>query len=140
MLQHHDADGSLIAEYPISSAANGIGFKEGSFATPTGRFQIAEMIGQGAEPFTIFKGRQPVGVHDPSIHDDADLITSRIIWLDGLDENNANTKERYIYIHGTNHEEQIGTPCSCGCIRMLNADIIELFDALPADASITINA
>jgi lipoprotein-anchoring transpeptidase ErfK/SrfK len=57
-----------------------------------------------------------------------DLITSRILWLDGIEEQNAQTKERYIYIHGTNHEDLIGQPASGGCIRMRNSDVVQLFD------------
>ena len=56
-----------------------------------------------------------------------DWITSRILWLDGLEDDNANTRDRYIYIHGTRHEDKIGIPDSHGCIRMRNADVIELF-------------
>ena len=56
-----------------------------------------------------------------------DWITSRILWLDGMEPENANTRGRYIYIHGTRHEDKIGTPESHGCIRMRNADVIELF-------------
>ena len=76
---------------------------------------------------TVYKGRRPIAASvDRSSEED--LITSRILWLDGLEENNANTKERYIYIHGTNQEQSIGQPMSNGCIRMRNADVIRLFD------------
>ncbi|WP_018970560.1 L,D-transpeptidase [Rubritalea marina] len=137
-LRHYDERDELLGEYPISTAENGVGFEEGSYRTPIGRFQIAEMIGQGAAPMTIFKGRKPIGTHDPAQPSSEDLITSRIIWLDGIQEMNANTKQRYIYIHGTNHESRIGQPCSMGCVRMLNQDIIELYDALAPDTLIMI--
>jgi hypothetical protein len=76
---------------------------------------------------TVFKGRRPIPAPvDGSA--ERDLITSRILWLDGLEENNANTRERYIYIHGTNQEQSIGQPASNGCIRMRDADVIRLFD------------
>ena len=76
---------------------------------------------------TVYKSRRPVAASvDWSA--EADLITSRILWLDGLEENNANTKERYIYIHCINQEDSVGQPASNGCIRMRNADIIRLFD------------
>ena len=76
---------------------------------------------------TVYKGRRPIAASvDGSAEED--LITSRILWLDGLEENNANTKERYIYIHGTNQEQSIGQAASSGCIRMLNTDVIRLFD------------
>lgn len=138
-LRHYTKDDELLGEYQISTAEKGIGVREGSYATPIGRFKIAEMIGDGAEPFTIFKGRKPIGLHDPKTPSSDDLITSRIVWLDGLQEMNANTKDRYIYIHGTNHESRIGKPCSLGCIRMLNSDIIKFFDELSPETLIIIN-
>jgi lipoprotein-anchoring transpeptidase ErfK/SrfK len=63
---------------------------------------------------------------------------SRILWLDGLEEHNANTRERFIYIHGTKHENKIGEPASHGCIRMRNADVIELFDLVDEDTPVVI--
>lgn len=119
----------------ISSGAAGIGMEPGSNKTPVGRFRIARKIGAGVSLGTVFKGRVPVGVWpgDSSgafYDDDNDLITSRILWLEGVDEANANTFDRYIYIHGTNHEEKLGTSCSHGCIRMSNKDIIRLFDLM----------
>jgi lipoprotein-anchoring transpeptidase ErfK/SrfK len=69
-----------------------------------------------------------------------DLILSRILWLEGLDPENANTVDRYIYIHGTNQEELIGTPASHGCVRMRNLDMIELYDLVAADAPVFIDA
>ncbi len=138
-LSHYNEDGELLGEYPVSTAEKGTGCREGSYTTPTGRFRIGEMIGHDAEPFTVFKGRKPVSLHDPKHETSDDLITSRIIWLDGLQEMNANTKERYIYIHGTNHESRIGTKCSLGCIRMLNSDIIKFFGELSPETHIAIN-
>ena len=128
----------FVHSYPISTAANGIGFEEGSYCTPTGNFTIAEKHGQGAEPFTIFKSRLPVGIYDAAEPSEKDYVLTRILWLDGLDEQNANTKERYIYIHGTNQEEKIGSPASCGCIRMHNADIIDLYDRVEEGVPVTI--
>jgi hypothetical protein len=69
-----------------------------------------------------------------------DLILSRILWLDGAEAANANTKERYIYIHGTNQEERIGTPASHGCVRMTNADVIDLFRRLRVGSEVVIDA
>ena len=91
----------LVTEYTISSAANGIGFQEGSYCTPTGRFEISEKMGDGEAIGTIFKARQPVGVWDGSPCDD-DLVLTRILRLHGLDAENANSMERYIYSLGTN--------------------------------------
>lgn len=128
----------FVHSYPISSAANGIGFKEGSFCTPTGNFIISEKHGTDAEEMTIFKGRVPEGIYDSNIPSEEDHVLTRILWLDGLDDENANTKERYIYIHGTNQEDKIGSPASCGCIRMLNTDIIDLYDRVSEGDSVAI--
>ena len=105
--------------------------------TPLGRFRIAEKIGAG-EPIDIaYKARVPVNASAEALKGD-DLIMSRILWLDGLEEANANTHARYIYIHGTNHEEKIGGPASHGCIRMKNADIAELFELVEVGTPVVI--
>ncbi|MDB4054997.1 L,D-transpeptidase [Akkermansiaceae bacterium] len=128
---------ALVAEYVVSSAANGIGFEEGSYCTPTGRFEVSEKIGDGEALGTIFKSRKPMGVWDGTPSDD-DMILSRILRLNGLDAQNANSMERYIYVHGTNHEALLGEPASHGCIRMANADIVELFDRIELRAPLLI--
>ena len=128
---------TLVAEYVVSSAANGIGFEEGSYCTPTGRFEVSEKIGDGEALGTIFKSRKPMGVWDGTPSDD-DMILSRILRLNGLDAQNANSMERYIYVHGTNHEALLGEPTSHGCIRMANADIVELFDRIELGAPLLI--
>ena len=128
---------ALVAEYVVSSAANGIGFEEGSYCTPTGRFEVSEKIGDGEALGTIFKSRKPMGVWDGTPSDD-DMILSRILRLNGLDAENANSMERYIYIHGTNHEALLGEPASHGCIRMANADIAEIFDRIELRAPLLI--
>ena len=128
---------ALVAEYVVSSAANGIGFEEGSYCTPTGRFEVSEKIGDGEPLRTIFKSRKPIGVWDGTPSDE-DMILSRILRLNGLDAQNANSMERYIYIHGTNHEALLGGPSSHGCIRMANADIVELFDRIELGAPLLI--
>src|SRR5207245_6330101 len=120
-------DGEELRSYPISTSRFGIGIQEGSMKTPLGRFRIAEKIGDGAAPGTIFKARVALGPDDP-LPDTEDFVTSRILWLDGLDEGNANTRGRYVYIHGTTHEDKLGTPDSHGCIPMRNTDVSELFD------------
>lgn len=124
--------GSILRSFPVSTASAGTGTEPMSYKTPLGNFRVAEKVGEGCPEGTIFRSRTPAGIwskEDLGEQED-DLITSRILWLDGLDEENRNTKDRFIYIHGTNHEEEIGSPASCGCIRMLNADIIEIFDAV----------
>ena len=120
-------DDEVCAEFIISSAANGVGFQEGSYCTPTGRFVIQEKIGDGEPIRTIFKSRKPVGVWDGSPCSD-DLVLTRILRLHGLDVENTNSMDRYIYVHGTNQEHLLGEPASCGCIRMDNQDMIDLYD------------
>ncbi len=123
-----NADG-LLRQFIISTAAKGVGFKEGSYRTPTGRFQIAEKIGQGEPMGTIFTAREPAGLWSPEQPCTAsDLILTRILRIEGLDSENSNTFQRFIYLHGTNREDLLGQPASHGCIRMSNQDIIELFD------------
>lgn len=107
--------------------------------TPTGRFRIAEKIGAGMPLGTVFKARQPVKVTKAMLRDE-DLVMTRILWLDGLDPGNANTHERFIYIHGTNHEEKLGEPASHGCIRMRGADLVELFERVEVGTPVAIKA
>lgn len=120
----------IIARFPVSTSAKGTGFKEGSLRTPVGRFRIAQAIGEGEPWGTIFKGRVPVGLWRPGDGSAGDLVLTRILTLDGLDKRNANTRSRFIYIHGTNDEEHIGQPASHGCVRLHNDDMIRLFDMM----------
>jgi lipoprotein-anchoring transpeptidase ErfK/SrfK len=126
-----------LRTYPISSSRFGIGTEEGSMKTPTGQFRVAQKIGHGLPGSTIFRSRVALEPDDP-LPPTEDLVTSRILWLDGLEEHNANTRERFIYIHGTKHENKIGEPASHGCIRMRNADVIELFDLVDEDTPVVI--
>ncbi len=120
--------------YFISSAKNGLGEVEGSFCTPTGKFRIAEKIGYGLELGAALVGRAYTHeIYSPELakqHPDRDWILSRILWLDGIEVCNQNTKARYIYIHGSPNETIMGIPDSNGCIRMYNQDIIALFDVV----------
>jgi L,D-transpeptidase YbiS len=127
----------LLRKFPISSSRFGLGTEEGSFKTPLGHFRVSDKIGDGAAAGTIFKARVPLGPEDP-LPDTNDFVTSRILWLDGLDEENRNTRDRFIYIHGTTHEDRIGKADSHGCIRMRNADVIELFDLVAEGTRVTI--
>lgn len=122
----HLADGS-VRVYPVSTSRYGLGTEEGSLRTPLGRFRIAQKIGAGAPLWSIFRGRIATGeVAEPG--GEEDLVLTRIFWLDGLEPENANTKERYIYFHGTNQEHLIGHPASHGCIRLRNEDMAHLFE------------
>ena len=118
--------------YSISSAKNGVGEVEGSYCTPTGQFKIAEKIGDNLEVGSVLVARAPTGeIYSPALlakHPDRDWILTRILWLEGAEAHNQNTKDRYIYIHGSPEEVSMGVPGSKGCIRMCNSDVIELFE------------
>ena len=128
----------LIASYPVSTAIKGCGNLSGSFQTPPGTHCIAEKIGADAPINSIFKGRINTGniakiITDPDSHSKDDIITTRILWLKGLEPGinkggNIDSYQRYIYIHGTNEEGRLGSSASHGCIRMGNQDVIELFE------------
>ena len=130
-------DETEIRSYPVSTSRFGIGTEEGSMKTPTGRFRVAEKIGGGLPSDSVFQSRMPLRPGDP-LPPTEDLVMSRILWLDGLDEHNANTRDRFIYIHGTKHEDKIGMPDSHGCVRMRNEDVVELFDLVDEGAHVTI--
>jgi len=129
--------GEASRVFPVSTSLFGLGTQEGSFKTPLGRFEISKKIGAGAPLGAVFKSRVPTGeTGDPS--NPEDLVQTRILWLHGLDPENGNTLERYIYIHGTNHEEQLGTAASHGCIRMRNADVAELYELINEGTPVSI--
>ncbi|MEM6820989.1 MAG: L,D-transpeptidase [Verrucomicrobiota bacterium] len=132
-------DESTQLTFPISTALNGLGEEEGSYKTPRGKHRIAAKIG-ARQPFgSVFKGREPTGeIWKPETTSEHDLILTRILWLEGLEPINSNTYQRYIYLHGTNHENSIGSPVSMGCIRLLNQDILTLFDLVEVGTTVTI--
>lgn len=132
-------DGAVLRSFPISTSAFGLGSEPGSLKTPLGSFEVAEKIGHGAPPGAVFKSRAPTGGTGAE-EDPEDLVQTRILWLHGLEPHNANTRERYIYIHGTNHESQLGSAASHGCIRMGNEDVIALFDAVEPGTPVFIEA
>jgi L,D-transpeptidase YbiS len=129
---------TLLRRYAISSSRFGLGSEAGSNRTPVGRFRIAEKHGDGAEPGMVFVSRQPTGQIGRE-DDPKDNVQTRILWLDGVEEENANTYDRYVYIHGTNAESRLGMPASEGCIRMSNADVIDLYDIVEAGTEVVID-
>ncbi len=134
---HLLSNGKIVKSWPVSTSAFGLGFEPGSFRTPTGRFRVAEKIGHDAPDWAVFKARVPTGeIACPG--GESDEVLTRILRLEGLDSENGNTWDRYIYIHGTNQEDRIGFPASHGCIRLRNADVKELFSMIPAGTSLTI--
>jgi UDP-N-acetylmuramate--alanine ligase len=121
------------AAWPVSTAHAGIGGAEGSYRTPPGWHRVHRRIGEGAEAGSVFVAREPTGEIWRGQPRDDDLILTRILTLDGLEEGvnrgaGCDSLERYIYLHGTNHERLLGRPTSHGCVRLANADVRRLFD------------
>lgn len=139
-------DAIQIKIYQISSAAEGVGFEPNSNKTPVGRFKICQKIGEGCEAGSVFKARQPTGEvctespRSPKWQSNEDLILSRILWLDGIEPQNSNTRERLIYLHGTNQEHLLGKAVSQGCIRFSNKDIVDLFELVDEGCEVIIVA
>ncbi len=129
--------GGLEKAYVISTSKRPPSNVRGSLGTPRGLHAIAAKIGAGQPPGIVFKARVATGYHFRE-HlerggEDGNLITSRILWLEGLEPGvnrggEVDTHDRYIYIHGTNREDKLGEPASAGCVQMANLDVIELFD------------
>ncbi len=132
-----DNNQARIKSYHISSAKNGVGQERGSFCTPLGKHIIRAKIGENQPVNTVFIGRRPTGeIYSPNLgkkFQGRDWILTRILWLSGCEPGfnrlgTVDTMRRYIYIHGSPDNTDIGKPGSIGCIRMLNADLLELFD------------
>ncbi|WP_049764717.1 L,D-transpeptidase [Thioalkalivibrio sulfidiphilus] len=139
--------GVPFLDYPVSTSRYGIGNRDGSLKTPLGVHQVRRRIGEDAPLGTIFRGRANTGrianiLTTPETSPE-DNITSRILWLDGLEEGvnrggEVDSFQRFIYIHGTDEEGLIGQPASDGCVRMTNAAVIELFDQVPLGTLVVI--
>ncbi len=140
---------NLVQSFPVSTSKYGEGQIENSFKTPLGLHEIKEKIGDKVPINTIFTARvntnkvAEIQINPNDTEDD--FVTSRILWLDGL-ENGINrgvgvdSYGRYIYIHGTHEEGLIGQKASHGCIRMFNNDVIELFDMVSEGTKVQIRA
>lgn len=135
--------GGLVRAYTISTSRRPPSNIKNSLGTPRGLHEIAERIGAGQPPGMVFKSRRPTGFHfsEPSMQEasaaSTALVTTRILWLRGLEPGvnlggEVDSHDRYIYIHGTNREDLIGTPQSSGCIVMRNLDIIDLYEQVRA--------
>src|SRR5512132_435146 len=130
--------GNLMATYPVSTSKFGLGDWRGSRFTPLGELQIAEKIGDNAPPGTVFNSRRRTGEVVLANSPGRDPIVTRILWLRGLEAQNANAFRRDIYIHGTPEEWKIGSPASYGCVRMRSSDIIQLYNIVGTGAVVTI--
>ena len=140
-------DGLILRRYAISSSSNGTGQQRGSYCTPLGRHIIRAKVGAGMPANTVFIRRRPTGeTWSPVLaaqHPNRDWILTRILWLSGTERGfnrlgDVDTMRRFIYLHGTPDTTVVGMPGSIGCIRMRNADIIELFDLVPASTRVDI--
>ncbi len=131
-------DGSPLAKYPVSTSKFGTGSIPGSHATPLGNFKIRTKIGDGQPCGAVFKSRKPTGEVLPVDAPGRDPIVTRILWLHGLEPQNHNAYERFIYIHGTPEERNIGLPVSYGCIRMRSRDVVELYETVGVGAKVRI--
>jgi len=130
--------GNLMAIYPVSTSKFGLGDWQGSRYTPLGQLEIAEKVGDNAPPGAVFKDRRRTGEIVLPNSRGRDPIVTRILWLRGLEPQNANAFTRDIYIHGTPEERLIGTRASYGCIRMRSSDIMNLYDIVGIGAAVTI--
>lgn len=148
-LELFDSAGKLLRRYSVSTAVNGAGEVCGSCCTPRGGHIIRAKIGAGQPENTVFVRRRPTGeIYTPELgarFPERDWILTRILWLSGCEIGfnrlgKNDTMRRHIYIHGTPDSMQIGAPGSHGCIRMRNADLVELFDLVPAGTAVEIIA
>lgn len=149
MLDLTDDSGKLLRRYPISTGANGAGEESGSYCTPRGRHVIRAKIGAGQPLNTVFVRRRPTGeIYTPELgeqHPGRDWILTRILWLSGREPGynrlgSCDTMRRYIYLHGTPDSTPLGQPGSRGCVRMRNADLLELFELVPLGTAVNVLA
>ncbi len=142
-----DDAGKLLRRYPVSSSGKGVGEMYGSYRTPRGKHVIRAKIGAGQPENAVFVSRRPTGeIYTPELgvqFPERDWILTRILWLSGSEVGfnrlgKCDTMRRYIYIHGTPDSVPLGIPDSHGCIRMRNADLVELFDLVPAGTEVEI--
>ena len=142
-----DEAGNILASYPVSTAANGLGEEYGSFCTPRGQHVIRAKIGAGQPINTVFVRRRPTGeIYTPELgaqFSGRDWMLTRLLWLSGCEVGfnrlgSCDTMRRYIYIHGTPDSTELGQPGSKGCVRMHNADLLELFDQVKVGTEVHI--
>jgi lipoprotein-anchoring transpeptidase ErfK/SrfK len=142
-----DDEGRELRRYSVSTARNGAGEVKGSNCTPRGAHIVRAKIGAGQPANTVFVGRRPTGeTWTPELqknHPGRDWILTRILWLSGCEPGRnrlgeVDTMRRYIYIHGSPDTVAMGAPGSIGCVRMRNADIVELFEQVPAGTPVQI--
>ncbi len=131
-------DGQKIAVWPVSTSKFGLGDDWGRMTTPLGFMQVVQKIGDHAPIGAAFHNRRFTGEIVPPNTPGRDIITTRIMWLRGLQPENAHAFSRCIYIHGTAEERTIGRPSSYGCIRMKAADVAQLYAQVPIGAIVEV--
>lgn len=143
-----DDQGELLAQYPVSTAKNGVGNQNGSGCTPLGKHIIRAKIGAGAPANAVFIGRRQTGeICTPALMRESpnrDWILTRILWLSGTELGvnrlgDVDTMRRYVYIHGTPDSTDMSIPGSHGCVRMRNADLVQLFELVPVYTPVLIH-
>lgn len=142
-------DGStLLRSYPVSTALNGIGEQSGSGCTPRGLHRVRAKVGAGCDAGTVFVGRRPTGErYTPELaaqHPGRDWILCRLLWLTGCEPGvnrggAVDTLRRYIYLHGCPDGTPLGVPASHGCVRMANADVVDLFERVAVGTPVHIS-
>ena len=131
-------DGAEVSRFRISTSQFGLGDQWGSYATPLGTLQVAKKIGQNAKEGAVFKERRLTGEVLPPNAPGRDPIVTRILWLRGLEPQNANCFKRCIYIHGTPEERRLGAPVSWGCIRMRSKDVVRVFESVDVGTKVEV--
>ncbi|MBA3881286.1 MAG: L,D-transpeptidase [Chthoniobacterales bacterium] len=131
-------EGVVMATFPVSTSKFGLGDFPGSNRTPLGELEIAQKIGGSAPSGAVFKDRRRTGEIVAADSPGRDPIVTRILWLRGLEGQNARAHARTIYIHGTPEERNIGIPSSYGCVRMRSSDVIRLYDVVGRGARVSI--
>jgi hypothetical protein len=131
--------GKLIAHYLVSTSKFGHGDSAGSYRTPIGTLFVSGKFGDHLPAGTVIKNRIPTGEVIAVDAPNRDAIVSRVIWLRGMEQQNAASHDRCIYIHGTPEERNIGKAASFGCIRMRSRDIIALYDRVHIGMHVTVS-
>lgn len=148
-LELFDDSGKPLRRYRVSTGANGAGEENGSFCTPRGKHVIRAKVGAGMPANTVFVQRRPTGeIFTPELgaqQPGRDWILTRILWLSGCESGynrggSCDTMRRYIYIHGTPDGTELGKPGSRGCVRMRNAELVELFELVKVGTRVEISA
>jgi hypothetical protein len=131
-------NGTKVATYPVSTSMFGLGDSWGRMTTPLGYLAVEKKIGDNAPSGAVFHNRRQTGEILQPDAPGRDPVVTRIIWLRGLEAQNAHAFQRGIYIHGTPQEKTIGRPASYGCIRMKSSDVTELYNRVPVGAVVQI--